>query len=255
MQTVKCPVCGEELQDGICKNCGYVRIVYPDMVPDEIKKFEEDRISVLSKCLEEKTELKEQSAESAKNSQDQSEELQKDLDDAVAEARDLGRRLERNEKTLDNVKKELNDQIQLVSQFKQRVAVLESKLASAESDKAEEIADLKEQLDEALTHRQEARGLLVVERYRDRRMQQLEKRAVYAICAGDNSYGSNRPEGVRFMIVPNSNGRMVLVPGSAEIISLITGRVVGPNGDYIQRDSSFQIPARNMKISFRLFDR
>lgn len=53
-----CPSCGNELHNGLCEKCGYLKIVFPKVVPDSIKQMESTRLSVIRRLLDENKELK-----------------------------------------------------------------------------------------------------------------------------------------------------------------------------------------------------
>lgn len=54
----KCCVCGSEMSNGICSNCGYVNIIFPSVVPNSILKMEAERVEVMKKRLAEETQNK-----------------------------------------------------------------------------------------------------------------------------------------------------------------------------------------------------
>lgn len=55
---IQCRVCGEALTDNVCHNCGYVRIIFPDVIPQSISKMEEERIKIIKERLKAEREIK-----------------------------------------------------------------------------------------------------------------------------------------------------------------------------------------------------
>lgn len=46
-----CPVCGSDFDNGVCRKCGYVRIIFPEIVSDSIKEMEQTRIKAAKSLL------------------------------------------------------------------------------------------------------------------------------------------------------------------------------------------------------------
>lgn len=47
-----CPVCGEILASNLCKNCGYLRLVFPEKMPQSLSKMDKERIAIMKKQFE-----------------------------------------------------------------------------------------------------------------------------------------------------------------------------------------------------------
>lgn len=50
-KSFKCPVCGKEMMNTICNNCGYTLFLYPKEVPPQVEKFEQTRVRIMKDCL------------------------------------------------------------------------------------------------------------------------------------------------------------------------------------------------------------
>lgn len=61
-----CPVCGETLNNGLCPKCGYLRLIFPSVVPEALKYQESVRIKKAQNVLDEFYKLKKQDQDSEK---------------------------------------------------------------------------------------------------------------------------------------------------------------------------------------------
>lgn len=75
-----CPVCGATVKGGICQQCGYAVITFPAAVPDTIKQFEEQRVSVLKQLIERENKLKQQADREMATKQAEIDKLHKEAD-------------------------------------------------------------------------------------------------------------------------------------------------------------------------------
>ena len=49
----RCEICGNILTKGMCSNCGWVQIIFPNIVPSEIKDFNTQRKETAKKLYKE----------------------------------------------------------------------------------------------------------------------------------------------------------------------------------------------------------
>lgn len=55
---MKCEICGEELDNGVCPKCGWVHIVFPSIATDTITAFNNKRREVASRLIQESKDAK-----------------------------------------------------------------------------------------------------------------------------------------------------------------------------------------------------
>lgn len=184
-----CPSCGNELHNGLCNKCGYVRIVFPEVVPEPIRQMESTRISVIKKLLDDNKESKElisslnQDIESYRK---QNKQLKKDKEKVLKEKETLELQVISIEKaseeircnSLSNERKlglEISDLQSLLNQKKTEIQLLSSELKNVKA----ELSDI------STVSRNPLKGIVLLEDIRN------DIRCMLPIFEGVNSYGSN----------------------------------------------------------------
>ena len=207
--TIICPVCGKEIPDSICHNCGYVKIVFPQVVPDTITQFETERVAVLKHKIE--SEVKQQS------------EAVREAARFQAKIDELDRGLARIEESAKRAQAENSSLLSQVSNQKQQIRILEierdnaiskgsddvkkyqsemSDLQNLLSRKSIEAANLitelvnvKTQLHKvSSTPQNPLKGVVIIEDVIN------NIRFILPIYEGSNSYGSNPDNGLHHQI-------------------------------------------------------
>lgn len=128
----RCEICGNVLTKGMCSNCGWVQIIFPNIVPSEIKDFNTQRKETAKKLYKEgcvsKTTIE-------KLEKDYNDEVSKNktLEDSLKEEKakktaaeqEIGRlkgQVDKAQKELDSTKKEMQslvDKVQSLASQKQ----------------------------------------------------------------------------------------------------------------------------------------
>lgn len=128
----RCEICGNILTKGMCSNCGWVQIIFPNIVPSEIKDFNTQRKETAKKLYKEgcvsKTTIE-------KLEKDYNDEVSKNktLEDSLKEEKakktaaeqEIGRlkgQVDKAQKELDSTKKEMQglvDKVQSLASQKQ----------------------------------------------------------------------------------------------------------------------------------------
>lgn len=103
---INCPVCGEALENGLCPKCGYLRLVFPEAIPEQLKRQELMRVATAKKRIEEIDSLQKQN----KTFKQQS------------------------EQTIDNLRQIIQDKTDLSEQSDKEISDLKIKLKGVESD-------------------------------------------------------------------------------------------------------------------------
>lgn len=195
-----CPICGNELHDGLCEKCGYLKIVFPEVVPASIKQMEATRSSVIKKLLDNNNELKNIVEENNKKSNDlisslnqeiisyseKNKQLKKDKETILAEKKSL-------ELQVSSLKKESKDircnSLSNERKFELEISNLQSLLAQKKSELqslSSELKNVKEQLfDISAVSMNLLKGIVMLEDIRN------DIRCILPIFEGINSYGSN----------------------------------------------------------------
>lgn len=52
MTNIECPVCKSIISGNVCEKCGYVPIVFPEIIPDNVARFEKERVEKLKQIFE-----------------------------------------------------------------------------------------------------------------------------------------------------------------------------------------------------------
>lgn len=103
---INCPVCGEALENGLCPKCGYLRLVFPETIPEQLKRHELMRVATAKERIEEIDSLQKQN----KTFKQQS------------------------EQTIDNLRQIIQDKTDLLEQSDKEIRDLKTKLRGVESD-------------------------------------------------------------------------------------------------------------------------
>lgn len=96
----RCPVCGNEVVNGICQTCGYVRLVFPEVVPSAISNMEIERSSIAKKGSE-NLKSKDEEIRSLRSTIENQEKALKESEEAN---RDLSRKLKAATDELETLK-------------------------------------------------------------------------------------------------------------------------------------------------------
>lgn len=261
--TIICPACGREMPDSICHNCGYVRIVFPQVVPEAITRFDTERVSVLKNKIEREAKQQSEAArlqakidelnsdlaqaeESAKRAQAENSSLSSQVSNQRLQIRNL--EIERNHsiaKGSDNVKK-----------YQSEISDLQDRLSrkSAEAIKLiEELAATRTQLSKASsTPQNPLKGVVMIEDVRN------DTRAMLPVYEGCNSYGSGPDNGLHHQIKFQVRGFsfrpvhfMVRTSVKGLIIEAAPGVEILQNGGAI-RPSAYARQADNFMLENRI---
>lgn len=101
-----CPICGTNIEDGICPKCGYIQLIFPESIPEQLRQQELMRVATAKKRIGEIDSLQEQNKVIKQQSQ----------------------------QTIDNLKRLIQDKTDLSEQSDKDINDLKSKLKRAESD-------------------------------------------------------------------------------------------------------------------------
>lgn len=111
-----CPVCEYELSNGVCGNCGYIRLIFPYVIPESIKLQEEVRTSKYRKFIEENKQLRKSAQKEIDKHQKDAAILQQTVNDqnkSIAKADEELRQLRRDHrlllKTKESIESKLSD--------------------------------------------------------------------------------------------------------------------------------------------------
>lgn len=195
-----CPICGNELHNGLCNTCGYLRIVFPEVVPGPIKQMESTRISVIKKLLDDNKELK----NIVETNNKESNELIFSLNQDIESYKEQNKLLKKDKDIVLNEKKTLElqvaslekarEDIRCNSLSKERKLELEiSNLQSLLNQKksevqllSSELKNIKEKLlNTSTVSRSPLKGIVLLEDIRN------DIRCMLPVFEGVNSYGSN----------------------------------------------------------------
>lgn len=142
MEINKCPVCNNNLDNGICQHCGYAQIIWPETLPESITGFEKKRIKTLRE-IQERHSLRVRDIEGRRNALETNLES---LEEALANAR-------KNNELLTNERDELIEknhtqsrELESERQNLRKINIsLENKLADS-TDRLEKAKNLSETL-------------------------------------------------------------------------------------------------------------
>lgn len=80
-ETNLCPVCGGTIENGICSKCGYIRLLFPEVVPESIKLQEEVRISKCRMFIENNIQSRKSAQKEIEKHQREAESLKKTVNE------------------------------------------------------------------------------------------------------------------------------------------------------------------------------
>lgn len=180
---MECPVCNKNFEGAVCSNCGYVKIVFPSVVPDALSEFERDRIKALKNISE-------------RNS--------REIEEAKRETRSVKAKLEDYNIDLETARKRMADISNHRNELEDEVANLKTKNRALENEKADlqsslnnimrrhekETDQLKEDLRQARIKSENQplspiKGIVILEDVRH------GIRTGFPVYEGNNTYGSN----------------------------------------------------------------
>lgn len=184
-----CPSCGNELHNGLCNKCGYIRIVFPEVVPEPIRQMESTRISVTKKLLDdnkESNELISSLNQDVEYCKEQNKQLKREKDIVLKEKKTLELQVASLEKanedircnSLSNERKlqlDISNLQSLLNQKENEVQLLSSELKNVKA----ELSDI------STVYRNPLKGIVLLEDIRN------DIRYMLPVYEGVNSYGSN----------------------------------------------------------------
>lgn len=195
-----CKVCGASMDSTICRQCGWVLMIFPGQVPDSIRKFEIDRIKVLQDLRKEKEKLVnsiQTANRSAESTNHKISQLQRELESFKQDTKEKNKQINAlnkdNSELKNNISNLKSDKNKIESQIKQ----VNDKLNDAREKLSMEIKEhgkTKEKLEELiLIHTKPVvidktkllKGVVMIEDFRN------DIRSMLPIYDGKNSYGTN----------------------------------------------------------------
>ena len=189
--TMPCPVCGAAMSDSICKGCGYVRIVFPQIVPESIARFETERVETMKKVLATAAEAQRSAAHAANQSKSRIGELTRKLVQGEEKVKSLQ---EDNEKHLKMIEAMLEEN----STLQKEKEGLQTQLDRWK----DEVEELKRRLSAA--PKNALKGVVIIEDIRH------DIRAAFPIYEGLNTYGANPDSGLHHQIKFHVRGYVFL---------------------------------------------
>ena len=204
-----CPVCGKEMPASICHNCGYVKIVFPQVVPEAITLFDTERVSVLKNKIEREAKQQSEAARETARFQAKIDELNCDLTraeerakKAQAENSNLSSQVSNQRQQIRSLEVERDSSISKGSdnlrKHQSEISDLKSLLSrkSIEVDNLiAELADVTTQLRKASsTPQNPLKGVVMIEDVRN------DIRSMLPVYEGSNSYGSSPDNGLHHQI-------------------------------------------------------
>lgn len=179
--TMSCPVCGVAMSDCICKGCGYMRIVFPQVVPESIARFEAERVETMKKILAAAAEAQRNAAHEVRQSKSKIDELSRKL----AQGEEKAKRLqEDNEKHLQMIEAMIKEN----STLQKEKEGLQTQLDRWK----DEATEWKRKLSAA--PKNVLKGVVIIEDIRH------GVRAAFPIYEGLNTYGANPDSGLHHQI-------------------------------------------------------
>lgn len=204
-----CPVCGAELSNGVCGNCGYIRLIFPEVVPESIKTIESQRVNSAKTILRKMVEWKKQSETQRLTSEKKIADLNRELADYLNAKKRLS-------KEKDALEKEVNSQKSQISSLKRELddertnnhtslRKTQSRITDMENQVNRKNAEIKSILSElegvkrqlnqsALTPDYKLHGIVMIEDKRN------DTRTMLPVYEGNNSYGTNPDNGLHHQI-------------------------------------------------------
>ncbi|MDE5882522.1 MAG: hypothetical protein K2H60_12400 [Muribaculaceae bacterium] len=224
------------MEEGLCRSCGYFRIVFPGVIPDAIAKVERDRIEVLRKIKNEHERLINFSEKERQVAKDNEESLTKALDSErkskmvlKAEKDRLTNRISILEKERDDYQntstletRRLNDEVKRLNGQVERLNI-------ELSSKAGEVTKLKKDLNDAWKKLAEEmdkpkhllKGIVILEDVR------YGVRCAFPVYYGTNTYGSNNTSGLHHQIRFNVRG-YTFQPVHFKVTTVAKGLILEP---------------------------
>lgn len=207
--TIICPVCGKEIPDSICHNCGYVKIVFPQVVPDTITQFDTERVSVLKNNIEREAKQQSEAVREAARFQVKIDEL----DRGLARIEESAKRAQAENSSLSSQVSNQKQQIRIleierdnaiskgsddVKKYQSEISDLQNLLSRKSIEAANlitELVNVKTQLHKvSSTPQNPLKGVVIIEDVIN------NIRFILPIYEGSNSYGSNPDNGLHHQI-------------------------------------------------------
>ena len=207
--TIICPVCGKEIPDSICHNCGYVKIVFPQVVPDTITQFDTERVSVLKNNIEREAKQQSEAVREAARFQAKIDEL----DRGLARIEESAKRAQAENSSLSSQVSNQKQQIRIleierdnaiskgsddVKKYQSEISDLQNLLSRKSIEAANlttELVNVKTQLHKvSSTPQNPLKGVVIIEDVIN------NIRFILPIYEGSNSYGSNPDNGLHHQI-------------------------------------------------------
>ena len=111
MTNIECPVCKATITGNVCETCGYARIIFPKNIPDNIVRFENERVDALRKIRSQSAATISEVRRDADSAQRRAESLGRDLD----EAQKRNSRLDHERQTLKNENDRMTNDIRALT--------------------------------------------------------------------------------------------------------------------------------------------
>lgn len=265
--TIICPVCGKEIPDSICHNCGYVKIVFPQVVPDTITQFDTERVSVLKNNIEREAKQQSEAVREAARFQAKIDEL----DRGLARIEESAKRAQAENSSLSSQVSNQKQQIRIleierdnaiskgsddVKKYQSEISDLQNLLSRKSIEAANlttELVNVKTQLHKvSSTPQNPLKGVVIIEDVIN------NIRFILPIYEGSNSYGSNPDNGLHHQIKFQVRGfsfRPVhfIVKTSAKglIIEAVPGVEILQNGGSI-RSGAYARQSDNFMLENRI---
>lgn len=265
--TIICPVCGKEIPDSICHNCGYVKIVFPQVVPDTITQFDTERVSVLKNNIEREAKQQSEAIREAARFQAKIDEL----DRGLARIEESAKRAQAENSSLSSQVSNQKQQIRIleierdnaiskgsddVKKYQSEISDLQNLLSRKSIEAANlitELVNVKTQLHKvSSTPQNPLKGVVIIEDVIN------NIRFILPIYEGSNSYGSNPDNGLHHQIKFQVRGfsfRPVhfIVKTSAKglIIEAVPGVEILQNGGSI-RSGAYARQSDNFMLENRI---
>ena len=273
--TIICPVCGKEIPDSICHNCGYVKIVFPQVVPDTITQFDTERVSVLKNNIEREAKQQSEAVREAARFQAKIDEL----DRGLARIEESAKRAQAENSSLLSQVSNQKQQIRIleierdnaiskgsddVKKYQSEISDLQNLLSRKSIEAANlitELVNVKTQLHKvSSTPQNPLKGVVIIEDVIN------NIRFILPIYEGSNSYGSNPDNGlhhqikfqvrgfsfrpVHFIVKTSAKGLIIeAVPG----VELLQNGGSSRSGAYARQSDNFMLENR-IRINISQFN-
>lgn len=185
MTVIDCPVCKNKITGEICGECGYARIVFPDVVPDSLTRFENERVEILRKNHESTVAALKAEKEALSRAENLVAERDRLAKRNTILTTEIGKMERKYNVLLANADNEIN------------------RLESTINEQARDLVNLRKEAGKSVRQSAEPmpapalpllRGVVVIEDIRN------DIRAALPIYAGSNSYGSKPDSGLHQQI-------------------------------------------------------